>query len=103
MLIFYPLKYEVNTLELLNEDKNFKRTFPKNNGISDIVLFINKEIRENTDNGSFQSNIDDLIEISNPQMFQLLKNVREKYQKGFSKEYQEMDDDKVFMQVVSFS
>lgn len=30
VLIFYPLKYEVNTLELLNEDKNFY--LPRVNG-----------------------------------------------------------------------
>lgn len=87
---------------LLTEDKNFKNTFPTKNGISDVVLFINREIKEKLSSNEYKKNINDLIFISEIQFTKLVREVKEKYSKGFSKEYREMTEDKLVIEIVNF-
>ena len=87
---------------ILTEDKNFKNTFPENSGISDVVLFVNKVIREKLETREFQKDINDLIRISEIQLNKLIREVREKYSKGFSKEYREMAENKIVSEVVRY-
>lgn len=87
---------------ILTEDKNFKNTFPENSGISDVVLFVNKAIREKLETREFQKDINDLIRISEIQLNKLIREVREKYSKGFSKEYREMAENKIVSEVVRY-
>ena len=87
---------------LLTENKNFKNTFPSTKAISDVVLFINKQIKQNLDQNVFEKNKEDLIYISNVQMSRLIKEVKEKYQRGFSKEYREMEEEKLLKEVVNY-
>ncbi len=87
---------------LLTEDKNFKNTFPAKNGISDVVLFINREIKEKLSSNEYKKNINDLIFISEIQFTKLVREVKEKYSKGFSKEYREMTEDKLVIEIVNF-
>lgn len=87
---------------LLTENKNFKNTFPTNKGISDVVLFVNREIKQKLEEKKYEKDINDLITISNIQMSRLIKEVKEKYQKGFSKEYKEKEEEKLLQEVVSY-
>ena len=87
---------------LLTDEKNFKNTFPENSGISDVVLFVNTEIRGKMETKEYQKDINDLIHISEIQLTKLIREVREKYSKGFSKEYREMAENKVVSEVVKY-
>ena len=83
---------------LLTENKNFKNTFPSNRGISDVVLFINTEIKKN----GYKKDINDLIYISQIEMIKLIRQVKEEFGKGFSKEYREAEEDKLLEEVVKY-
>lgn len=87
---------------LLTENKNFKNTFPSNKAISDVVCFINQLIVEKINNKTFPKNIDDKVNISEIQMINLVREVKEKYGKGFSKEYRELDEEKLMLEIVAY-
>ena len=87
---------------LLTENKNYKNTFPANNGISDIVLFINRQVKDDYINKNIKADINDLITISNVEFLKLIRNVKEKYGFGFSKEYREMEEEKLFQEVKKY-
>lgn len=87
---------------LLTENKNFKHTFPENNGISDVVLFVNKVIKEKTNSKEYQRDINDLITISELQLTKLVREVKERFSKGFSKEYRELPGDKLVLEIVKY-
>ena len=87
---------------LLAENKNYKNTFPSNKAISDIVLFLNKEIKSRFDNKEYQANINDLIYISHIEMLKLVRVVKQNFKKGFSKEYREMQEDRLLEEVVKY-
>ncbi len=87
---------------LLTENKNFKNTFPSNKAISDVVSFINTIIVQKLKEGKFRKNINDTINISEIEFVKLVREVKEKYGKGFSKEYRELLEDKLLEQVVNY-
>ena len=85
---------------LLSESKNFKNTFPSNKAISDVVLFLNALIVEKVENNEYNSKTNDTINISEVQMSKLVREVKEKYSKGFSKEYREMEEDNLLKAII---
>lgn len=87
---------------LLTENKNFKNTFPSNRAISDVVSFINTLIVEKVKNNQFNRNINDTINISEVQMSKLVREVKEKYGKGFSKEFRELEEEKLLIEIVEY-
>ena len=87
---------------LLTENKNYKNVFPSNKAISDVVLFVNKEIKNRFDNREYQADINDLIYISNIEMLKLVREVKQNFCKGFSKEYREMQEDKLLEEIVKY-
>jgi len=87
---------------LLVENKNFKNTFPSNKGISDVVLFVNTEIRNKIEEEQYRPDINDLIHISNIQMLNIIRDVKQKFQKGFSKEYREMEEERLLQEVAKY-
>lgn len=87
---------------LLTENKNFKHTFPSNKAISDVVSFINGLIVQKVKEGSFKINMDDTINISQIEMTKLVREVKEKYSKGFSKEFRELEEDKLLIEIVKY-
>ena len=87
---------------LLVENKNFKHTFPTNNGISDVILFVNRVIKEKINSNEYQKNINDLVIISEIQLTKLVREVKTRFSKGFSKEYREMQEDKLTLDIVDY-
>lgn len=87
---------------LLTEDKNFKNTFPSNRAISDVVSFINTLIIQNLREGKFKKNINDTIDISEIEFVKLIREVEEKYSNGFSKEFRELPEDKLVVEIVDY-
>ena len=87
---------------LLTEDKNYKNTFPSNKGISDVVLFVNKEIKNKLTNGEYKADINDLIYISNIEILKLVRKVKQNFQNGFSKEFREMQEDELLEEIIKY-
>ena len=87
---------------LLNDNKNYSNMFPSNKAISDVVLFVNTEIREKVNNHEYKPDINDMIYISGIDMLKIIRIVKEKFKMGFSKEYREMDEEKILNEVVGF-
>ena len=83
---------------VLSDEKAYKNVFPANKAISDVVLFINKELREEIKLEKLKLTNQDKVEISNIEWKNLLLKVKEEYRKGFSKEYRTLtDEDFVYM------
>lgn len=76
---------------LLTENKNFKNTYPSNKAISDVTSFTNTLIVQKEKEGKLKKNIDDTILISEIEFSKLVRELKEKYSRGFSKEYREME------------
>lgn len=87
---------------LLTENKNFKNTFPSNRAISDVVSFINTIIVQKFKEGKFRKNINDTINISEIEFAKLIRDIKEKYSKGFSKEFRELPENKLLEQTVNY-
>lgn len=87
---------------LLTENKNFKNTFPSNKAISDVVSFVNTLILEKLKNNQYKKNINDTINISEVEMAKLIREVKEKYSKGFSKEFREIEESKLLEEVQKY-
>ena len=87
---------------LLVDDKSFKNVFPTNSGISDITLFINTLISEKVKTNELKPQLDDLIYISKIAFGKIVRGVKNRYFKGFSKEYREMSDEKLQEEIVMY-
>ena len=87
---------------VLNDDKNYKNTFPENKAISDIVLQMNKMIVEKIERDSLDKAENDIITISKQYFDRLVKEVRDNYVLGWSKEYREMKVDKLCDEVMKY-
>ena len=66
------------------------------------MLFVNTEIRNKIKEKQYKANINDLIYIPKIEMLKLTKDIKEKFQKGFSKEYREMEEEKLLQEIVSY-
>lgn len=87
---------------LLSEEKNYKNIFPANKAISDIVLLINRTLREKLENKQIELTPQDTCYVTKPEWEQLIKQVRECYGKGFSKEYRVMEEEKLIAEVTKY-
>jgi len=84
-----------------DEERLFK-THPSNSGISDIVLFVCREIQKNLDEGKFTKDMNDFISVPKNIFESMLIFVKKEYSKGFSKEYAEASDKKFYNEVLSY-
>lgn len=87
---------------LLLDNMNFKNTFPNNKAISDIVAFTNTQIIEMYETGKLQKQVNDTIYVSELEFRKIIEKVKEKYGRGFSKEYRDKEIDKIKQEVVDF-
>ena len=87
---------------LLAEHEPFKNVFPTNKAISDVVLFFNTIVIEKFEDGKLNKEIDDTILISEIDFSNLVRELKEKYGRGFSKEYREMNLEEMENQVIEY-
>lgn len=87
---------------LLAEHEPFKNVYPANKSISDVVLFMNTILSEKLENNEFQKEENDTILISEIEFSNIIKNLKENYSRGFSKEYREMDEVKLQEQILDY-
>ena len=86
---------------VFDEERQFK-THPNNSGISDIVLFVCREIQKNLDEGKFTKDINDFILVPKTIFESMLLFVKKECSHGFSKEYADMSDKKFYNEVLSY-
>ena len=63
---------------------------------------MNKEIRNRFESEIYKADINDFIYITNIELLKLVRDVKQKYQKGFSKEYREMEEEKLLEEIVKY-
>ena len=87
---------------LLTEHEPFKNVFPTNKAISDVVIFFNTLIIEKFENGKLINEDNDTILISEIEFSKVIYELKEKYGRGFSKEYREMNEEELEKQIVEY-
>ncbi|WP_066496241.1 TIGR02678 family protein [Abyssisolibacter fermentans] len=75
---------------VMNEDCNYKGTFPENKNISDIVLLFASELLEQISTGDINVDLDDNIVLNEYEFTQQIERIKDKYSKGWGKSYKEM-------------
>ncbi len=74
--------------------------FPTNSGISDVILHVNAHICKKLKEGVLQRDQGDTIHLSESAFRELLKQVATEKAYGWSKEYRESSEEKLFKEVV---
>jgi len=87
---------------VLPGEKNFKDTFPENRAVCDVALQFHALLREKIIKQVFTLREDDLFVLSRAQFEALLREVRQKNSRGWSKEYREMKFEKLVEDVINY-
>ena len=87
---------------LLAEHEPFKNVFPTNKSISDVVVFFNTLIIEKFEKGKLIREPNDSILISEIEFSKVISELKERYGRGFSKEYREMNEEELKEQVLEY-
>lgn len=74
--------------------------FPNGKAISDVILLVLREIRNNIVNGIIKINEEDIAILNKVDFEQLLLKVKMNKNHGFSKEFREMSDGKFIYEVI---
>ncbi|KPU27613.1 hypothetical protein TR13x_03530 [Caloranaerobacter sp. TR13] len=90
------------TFLVLDEEKRYKNSFPESKAISDIVLQVNKIIVAKVKKGELSKNTEDIIIILKTTFDDLIKEAKQRYSMGWSKEYREMKLEKLSKEVISY-
>lgn len=87
---------------LLAEHEPFKNVFPTNKSISDVVVFFNTLIIEKFEKGKLIRESNDTILILEIEFSKVISELKERYGRGFSKEYREMNEEELKEQVLEY-
>lgn len=87
---------------VMDRENNFGDKHPGNSACSEIVVLICAEIRKKAKKEIFSRNENDCIVVSRETFKKLLKECKEKYGCGWSKEYREMAFDKLVRTISSY-
>jgi len=85
-----------------SENENIKNGFPSTAGISDVVLHVNKRLYEAVKNGELKREANDVIMMTEENFRALLMSVKDIKGQGWSKEYRECSEDKLYSEVIAF-
>lgn len=103
-------KYTLSDLELTKNmavlmyepETSEKFDFPNNKAISDIVLLVNDSILKKVNNGELLLNQDETINISEENLFRIIKETKAEYVEFFSKNYKEMLQSLFIKEVIAY-
>jgi len=87
---------------VLDQEKHYKDVFPDSKGISDITLQMNGIVVEKVAGGELKPDLNDIIILSVLQFHGLILDCRRRFVSGWSKEYREMSEAKLFSEVLSY-
>ena len=103
-------KYTLSDLELTKNmavlmydpETSEKFDFPNSKAISDIVLLVNDNILKKVNNGQLLLNQDETINISEENLFRIIKESKTEYADFFSKYYKEMLQSLFIKEVITY-
>ncbi len=87
---------------LIENDYNFKDTFPQQKSIDDIVLLLNTEIINMADNGFLKIDRYDNIIMEEKDFFEIIEKTAQKYSEKWSKEYREKNIKEIQKEVTAY-
>lgn len=87
---------------VLSQEKNYKNVFPANRSISDIVLFLNRKLRQMVEEGKLEITAQDTAFVSYPEFQRILQELQGENGMGFSKEYRELEIAKMQEEVIQY-
>ena len=77
---------------LSGDDCRMGTVFPGNNSISDILLLCFREIRKKIESGQWKNGLDETCLIDGIEFENMIKEMKQEYGSGFSKNYREMPE-----------
>ena len=77
---------------LSGDDCRMGTVFPGNNSISDILLLCFREIRKKIEKGQWKTGLDETCLIDGIEFENMIKEMKQEYGSGFSKNYREMPE-----------
>lgn len=80
------------TYLLSGDDCRMGTVFPGNNSISDILLLCFREIRKKIEKGQWKTGLDETCLIDQIEFENMIKEMKQEYGSGFSKNYREMPE-----------
>lgn len=93
--------HKTSAFVLFNDNKYLKSYFPdKNKNISDIMLQVNKIIRQMIEDGKLAYNPDDTIDITEAEFINIILKVKERFSDGWYKSYREMSEKQLIEEVI---
>ena len=87
---------------VLPQNKGYRGVFPQNSALSDIALQMNSMIIENVNDGTFNVKNDDVIVISQHEFTELVKELKKRFQRGWSKEFRDMGAENLHGRIVEY-
>ena len=87
---------------VMEEEDCFGERHPREAMLSELVLLFCGEIRERLETGIWERRPDERIEIEKEEFQRALSECRERFSGAWSKEYREMDEEKLFQAVSSY-
>ena len=85
---------------LSGEDCRMGNTFPENKSLSDILMLCFGEIRKKIEHGEWKVLQDEMCLIDQIEFENLIKEIKQEYGSGFSKNYREMPDGEFVKNVI---
>ena len=87
---------------VMDEEESFGERHPREAMLSELVLLFCGRIREKADEGVWMKRQDECIIVSKKAFQEELYDCRGRYSPAWSKEYREMEDDKLLTAVISY-
>jgi len=87
---------------VMEEDDSYGDRHPRDTMLAELVLIVCGEIRQRVKEGVFTKEQDECIKIEKPQFKSMINLCKEKYSSVWSKEYREMDLDRLVEEAVSY-
>lgn len=94
--------YRESAFLVLGEGCRMGRCFPEDHTLSDIVLLINRMIREKADGGEIEIPSDGQIRLPKESFRKLIEDCKERYGRGFNKTYREMTMEEFYREVSAY-
>lgn len=87
---------------VMHSETGFGTVFPGTAMICEIALMVCGKIRNKVEAGRIIKNDDDIIYISNEEFVRIIIDCKEDFAEGWSKEYREMNDQKLIQDILEY-
>lgn len=84
---------------VLDEEASLGTTFPDRSNLSEVILLINRFIRDKVRNGQWQANDNDQINVSQLEFLNLVTECKQRYRANFTKKLRDLSSQDFFQSV----